>query len=492
MMKNREFQLKNVCLGLFAALLIVDHNSHAVDRPNVLFILADDLGYHDLGVTGSDLHQTPHIDRLASESVAFTQAYNAPTCSPTRAALLSGKNPATLGIVGHGGIRRMDGGGEFLASEEYTLAEALRDAGYATCHIGKWHVGNKGTSGPAEQGFEEVIASNEFCCPGSFFFPFRDPNKSGRLAERSAVPDLEDRQPGDHLTSCLGEEAVKFLKRQKDADRPFFLNLWYYAVHTPIQAQKDKVEKYRELIDDGAHHTNPHYAGLVEHLDDSVGSVLQALEDNGLADKTLVIFYSDNGGEVRQGITSNHPLRSGKTSLYEGGIRVPLFIRWPGVTRAGAACAEPVVGHDLYPTLLSVTGAAGDPRQNREMDGRDLSGLLRDPSAKLASRSLHWLRYGETFHYPSYRTDPIFGPSAAIRKGDWKMVERYPTPAGLQRKFELYQLVQDPSESVNLAESNPGKLMELRNDLVSWQRKINIPTYESLAWPAFEKVEESE
>ena len=305
------------------------------------------------------------------------------------------------------------------------------------------------------------------------------------------MPDLEDRKPGDHLTGELGKEAAAFIARQKGSDKPFFLNLWYYAVHTPIESKKEKVDKYKKLVKPNAHHRNPAYAGLVEHLDDSVGVVLKALADNGFADNTLVVFYSDNGGEIRKGITSNYPLRAGKTTLYEGGVRVPLFVRWPGVTVPGSVCNVPVIGHDWYPTLLEVTGTKGDRRHNREMDGMDLTRLLKDPSAKLKSRSLYWLRYGELVHYPTYKNDPVFGPSAAIRKGDWKMVERYPTPAGLERKFELYNLVDDPDESENLAASNPKKLAELQKDLARWQKKIGIPTYEELAWPAFEKAEMS-
>ena len=436
-----------------------------------------------------NLYQTPNIDVFAEESLRFDHAYTSPTCSPSRSAILSGKNPARLGIVGHGGRLSMAGGGDFLVSEEYTVAEALRDAGYATCHIGKWHVGSKGATGPKEQGFEEVIASNEFCCPGSYFYPYRDKSKSGKAAEKSAVPDLEDRGPSDHLTACLGEEAVKYLGRQKGEDRPFFLNLWYYAVHTPIQAQREKVDKYKELVNPAAHQRNPAYAALVEHLDESVGSVLKAIEENQLADKTIVIFFSDNGGEVRKGVTSNFPLRSGKTTLYEGGVRVPLFVRWPGVTRAGRVCSESVVGHDLYPTLLGMTGVSGSARQNAAMDGVDLTPLVRDPSAGLPPRAMHWLRYGELVHYPTYKNDPVFGPSAAIHQGDWKMIEHYPTPHGLERRYELFNLREDPCEKNNVASEETAKLAELQQELARWQKEVNVPSYEELAYPAFENVE---
>ncbi|SMP69100.1 Arylsulfatase A [Neorhodopirellula lusitana] len=488
---NRFTQTRHAFLALFFGVALTISSTAVMatgDRPNIVFILADDLGYSDLGCTGSDLYQTPNIDAFASDSLRFERAYTSPTCSPSRAAIMSGKNPARLGIVGHGGLRSMEGGGDFLVSDEYTVAEALRDSGYSTCHIGKWHVGTKGVTGPREQGFDEVIASNEFCCPGSYFYPFRDKRKTGKAAARSAVPDLDDRNPGDHLTKCLGEEAVDYLERQKTSDKPFFLNLWYYAVHTPIEAQRDKVAKYKQLVDPNGHQRNPSYAALVEHLDDSVGSVLKAIDEKGLSDNTIVIFFSDNGGEIRKGVTSNFPLRSGKTSLYEGGVRVPLFIRWPGITQAGQTCQEAVAGHDLYPTILRMTGVKGHAGQNAKMDGVDITQLLRDPSASLPSRAMHWLRYGELVHYPTYKNDREFGPCAAIRKGDWKMVERYPTPHGLEHRFELFNLQEDPYEAQNRASEEPAKLAELQRDLAAWQTEIEIPTYDELAYPAFEKM----
>ena len=458
-------------------------------RPNIVFVLADDLGWVDLGCTGSDLHQTPNIDQLAAASMGFTRAYTAPTCSPSRSALLSGKNPARLGIVGHGGIRKMGGGGDFLVSQEYTLAEALRDAGYSTCHIGKWHVGMATPNRPENQGFETVIATNRFCCPGSFFFPYKDLRKNSNNAALSAVPDLQDYSPDDHLSHCLGSEAAKYIKQAAKGDTPFFLNLWYYAVHTPIEAQSDKVEKYKALLQPGAKHRNPDYAGLVEHLDDSVGLVVQALKDAGVYDNTIIVFFSDNGGEARRGITSNSPLRHGKTTLYEGGVRVPLYVRWPGVTQPGTTSSQPVVGHDLYPTLLKMVGGTGQPEQNRHMDGVDISPLLRDPTATLAPRSIHWLRYGELVHYPTYKNSKVFGPSAAILgSDDWKLIEHYPTPHGLERRFELFDLNTDPYEQNNLADSHPQKVQQLRDELTHWQQEIDIPPYEELAYPAYEQV----
>ena len=485
-LSHRLATVATLVLALTSAISCLANSSR---KPNVVLILADDLGHKDLGCMGSELYETPNIDSLAKSSMTFENAYTSPTCSPSRAAILSGKNPARLGIVGHGGIRSMRGGGEFLVAEEYTIAEALLDAGYATCHIGKWHVGTKPETRPAAQGFDTVIASNNFCCPGSYFYPFRDKSKTGKAAERSAVPDLEDYDPDEHLSMCLGQEAAKYISQRKGKDKPFFLNLWYYAVHTPIEAKRDKVNKYRKLVQPDANQRNPAYAGLVEHLDDSVGLVLDALEENGFAENTIVVFFSDNGGEVRRAVTSNHPLRSGKASLYEGGVRVPMFVRWPGVTAGGETCRSPVVGHDLYPTILGMTKTAGQPEQNSAMDGKDFSTLLGDPASTLPPRTFCWLRYGEMVHYPSYKTDPVFGPAAAIQRDGWKLIEHYPTPAGLVRRFELFNLREDPNEKNDLAHERADMLKDLQQALSSWQKEIEIPPYEELALPAFAGAE---
>lgn len=462
----------------------------AKPKMNVVLILADDLGRHDLGCTGSDLYQTPNIDAFAAQSVSFTNAYSShPTCSPSRAAILSGKYPARLGIVSHGerGTVRGGGDGTFLESEEYTLAEALRDAGYTTCHIGKWHIGKDGIAGPKEQGFEHDIASNEFCCPGSFIYPYKDKNNPERTD--SEVPDLEDRGPDDHLTECLAEEAAKFISTQKDSDKPFFLNLWTYAVHTPIEAEKDKVDKYKKLVKPENRQTNPNYAALVEHLDDCVGQVLKAIKDNGLEGNTIVIFASDNGGATRTHSTNNWPLRNGKITQYQGGVGVPLFIRWPGVTLAGAECSVPTIGHDLYPTILNMVNVTGDLEQNAAMDGRDLTPLLRDPSLTTPlHEELHWLRMPVVFHYKTQLGERDMGPAGAVIKGDWKLLQFFPTPQGVEQALELYDLRNDRSETTNVADQYPEIVAELAQAMAGWRKETNAPTYEA-AYAEYEKIE---
>jgi len=453
-------------------------------KPNIVFILVDDLGWTDLSSSGSDLHQTPNMDALASESLSFSNAYAShPTCSPSRAAIMSGKYPARLGIVSHAARRGVAGSdGYFLDNEAYTLAKALRDVGYTTCHIGKWHLGTKEGTRAKNQGFQHVIASNDFCCPGSYFYPYQNPDANHAAA--SAVPDLEDRDPDDHLTEALGDEAAKFIAEHKE--EPFFLNLWYYAPHTPIEAKQEKVDKYKELVHEGLRHRNPHYAGLVEHLDDSVGVVLEAIRDNGLEDNTIVVFFSDNGGEIRGGITSNHPLRHGKVSQYLGGIRVPLFIKWPGVTSAGAVCDEPVIGHDFYPTFLKMAGIDSVPPQVGEIDGLDLSDLLHDPSGTLSREALYWLRYSEVFHYEK-GVKPL-GPCSTVIKGDWKLVEFFETPHGVKHSLELYNIVDDIGEQNDLASTYPEKVDELKQDLAQWREMMNAPPYKS-AYREYEKIQ---
>lgn len=419
----------------------VCHGADTQRPPNIVLILADDLGYTDLGCMGSKVYETPHIDRLAESSVRFSRAYSShPTCSPSRAALLTGKYPARLGIVGHGGRGTvLAGDGVFVPGEEFTLGEALSRLGYKTAHIGKWHVGEDGDSGPRDQGFAIDIASNDFCCPGSFFYPFRDRKKQGQAQQISAVPDLEDYSKNLHLSQCLASEASKFIA--EDTNEPFFLSLWHYAVHTPIEAKREKVQKYRKRITPQSTQRNANYAALVEHLDDAIGEVLDALRENGLEQNTIVIFFSDNDGEIARGVTSNAPLRDGKVSLYEGGIRVPLFIRWPGVTTAGSECETPVVGHDLFPTVIGMACGDRNLGEQTEIDGLDLAPLLHDPTTSLARNSLHWLRYPAIFHYRPDATSR--GPSGAILKGGWKMIEFFPTREGDEHRFELYNLQTD-------------------------------------------------
>ncbi len=420
-------------------------------RPNIILILADDLGWADLGCYGADLHETPNLDRLAAQGLRFTQAYaSAPVCTPTRAAILSGKHPARLHMTiwreattNPPGDRRLippvvqaD-----LPHSERTLAEVLHEAGYLTAHVGKWHLGEAGHF-PETHGFDVHVGGNHWGATATHFYPFRDTTHSG---ERRYVPGLDWGQSGEYLADRLTLAALDVVRRA--GDKPFFLNLWHYSVHTPIEAKSADVEHFQSRLTDAIHHRNAAYAAMVKNLDDSVGQLMAGLERAGVADRTIVIFSSDNGGYINapgqrpgaEPVTNNYPLRSGKGSLYEGGLRVPLIVRWPNTIAPGSTCHEPVVSADWYRTLLEVAGVEARLDAAQQSDGVSLFGLLKEPQRPLRREMLTW-------HYPHYY--PTTTPASAIRQGRWKLIEYYE-----DRRAELYDLETDPSEGHDLAGS---------------------------------------
>jgi len=423
-----------------------------VSRPNVVLLLADDLGAHDLGVTGSRFHETPHLDRLAREGVRFTQAYSAGTvCSPSRAALMTGKSPARLKITDWiPGERHPEAKlvppadwAQQLPLSEVTLAERARSNGLATLHIGKWHLGGEGF-GPLEQGFDGNLGGDHRGQPPSNFSPF-------------GLPKLKDGPAGEYLTDREGAEAAAYIASHRSV--PFFLQVAFHGVHTPLQARPELVEKYRrKAVTVGGGQTNATYAAMLESLDTAVGRILQALEDAGVAGNTVVLFTSDNGGLVlgKTPPTSNTPLRSGKGSPHEGGLRVPLIVRWPGVTQAGATSAEPVITMDVAAT---VAAAVSGSRETSLVDGLDLSPVLRNPAASLGRDALCW-------HYPHYHAGGAT-PFAAIRAGDWKLIQYYE-----EGRHELFDLAQDPGEAHDLSASQPDRVMDLARRLFDWQGKV--------------------
>ena len=457
-----------------------------VARPNIVLIVADDLGAMDLGCYGSKYHRTPHLDALAAAGVRFTDAYAAcPVCSPTRAAILTGKVPARVGITDWipGRSDRPDqrlSQPKFhheLPLAEVTIAEALRAAGYATAHIGKWHLGGAGF-GPLEQGFDVNIAGDHTGTPRSYFAPFE--GKRGGEAAPIKMPGLEVAQKGEYLTDRLGDEAVKFIAANEK--RPFFLYLPHYGVHTPIQATADAVAKFAPW--DGTPHgkqENPTYAAMLERVDASVGKIVAELKQRGLYDNTLIIFTSDNGGlATREGpntpATSNSPLREGKGWLYEGGIRVPLIAAGFGVSAKATSpnaqlndakprtCAVPVWSCDLMPTNLELCGVA--PLQ---VDGISIVDLLKNyendtqPGAAQRREALFW-------HYPHYANQGG-RPGGAIRAGDWKLIEFLDG-----YRHELYDL--RSGESRNVAAENPKIVDKLAAKLAAWRKEVGakMPT----------------
>ncbi len=431
------------------------------ERPNFVFFLIDDMGWTDAGCYGSTLYETPNIDRLAGGGMRFTDAYAAcPVCSPTRASIMAGKYPARLQITNYGG--------KPLPLAETTIAEALKEAGYATFFAGKWHIGAGSQYWPDRQGFDINIAGCGAGAPPSYFHPYGRPGKRGL--------DLAGGDEGEYLTDRLTDESLEFLDTV--GERPFLLYLSHYAVHTPLQAPKTLVEKYAAKIaglpkpqgpisrPEGRGTTdlvqdNPVFAAMIERVDTSVGRVLGKIDSLGLTDRTVVIFMSDNGGlsthvRMKPAPTCNVPLRAGKGWLYEGGIREPMIVRWPGVVKPGSTCDHPVTSTDFYPTMLDMAGLPLRPEQHR--DGVSLVPLLKDEGA-LDREAIYW-------HYPHHHGSGSV-PSAAVRAGQFKLIEWYESG-----RVELFHLGDDLGETHDLSTEMPEKTAQLRGMLDRWRKSV--------------------
>lgn len=462
----------------FFAFSLVGCSQKKEVKPNVLFILADDLGYHDLSVMGSDYYETPNVDRIANEGMMFTNGYAAcQVSSPSRASIMTGKFPARHGITDWIGAasgeqwRNTKRHSQLLPadyvhalpSEYITLPEAMKEAGYKTFFAGKWHLGGEG-SWPTDHGFDINRGGWDAGSPnGGYFDPYNNPN-------------LENRQPGENLSMRLARETVRFLgeNNPKETGQPVFAFLSFYAVHGPIQTTEEKWQKYRDKAADRGVadvgfvmgdrlptrvvQDNPIYGGLVEAMDDAIGHVLISLEAFGLDENTIVIFTSDNGGVVSGDAyaTSNLPLRSGKGNQYEGGIREPYFMKVPGVTKKGQVSDVPVSGTDFYPTILDLIGQPLRPDEHS--DGVSLVPLLKGES--IAERALVW-------HYPHYGNQGG-APSSIIRRGDWKLIHFYE-----DGHDELYNLSEDVGETNNLADENIEKATELNKELFAYLNSVD-------------------
>lgn len=444
------------------ALSVTGHSFAAAGPQNVVVIVADDLGWSDLGCYGADLHETPNLDQLAREGVRFTQAYAAPVCSPTRASLLTGKHWARLGItvwIEAANDQPTDqrllppAAADHLPHSEVTLAEHLKQRGYLTFHVGKWHLGNAPFY-PESQGFDVNIGGTLWGMPATYFHPFAGRTRGGELRY---VPGLGVGKPEDYLTDRLTDEALRLI--DEAGDQPFYLNLWYHSVHTPIQAKQELVQRYRQKLRPELQHQNATYAAMVHSLDDNIGRVLHRLKERSMLDRTLVVFLSDNGGVVGEYndkvVTTNAPLRSGKGSLYEGGIRVPWIMRGPGIA-TNRACDEPVVVMDLLPTVIARCQDKSLP--GLQLDGVDLSPVLAAPDARLADRSLN-------FHYPHYYSTTT--PVSAVRDGDWKLLSFYEDD-----RSELYHLPSDAGETRDLSSREPALVAQLQAKLHGWLEEV--------------------
>ncbi len=421
-------------------------------RPNIVFILADDLGCAQVGAYGNRYYRTPHIDSLGQDGVKFTRAYAAaPVCSPTRSALMTGKHPArtrvTNFIPGNAypwARLQQPRWQRFLPLEETTLAERFSAAGYVTALFGKWHLArgyfppDSIAEGPDRQGFTETFITHK--------------------PVESADPEQDA-----HNVQAITDRAVRFLAEHRS--EPFFLLLSHNTIHAPVMAPRALIEKYPP--GGGAHPENaPVIGAMMEVLDRGVGQVLAALDELGLSERTLVIFYSDNGG--LEASATQSPLRGGKAQLYEGGIRVPLLMRWPGVIKPGETSDFPLTAMDFFPTLLELGGARPEP--HAVTDGIDFTPVLRGATAP-ARPAMHW-------HFPHYHPAGA-APSGAIISGDWKLIENYEAAAtGDSPACELFNLREDPAEKNNLSLSDPERAAALRNDLAAWRDSVHaqMPT----------------
>jgi len=464
---TKAFYLYRLMPVMAILFMVSDMVAAETARPNIVLIVGDDLGAMDLGCYGSKFHRTPNLDKLAAQGLRFTQAYAAaPVCSPTRVALMTGQHPARVGLTDWlpGRANRPDqmlNRPEIpmqLPLEKLTMAEMLKAAGYGTIHVGKWHLGGEGF-GPLQQGFDVNIAGDQTGTPLSYFSPFK--NNQGRF-----MPGLEEAKDGEYLTDRLTDEALKQIDRQVAEKRPFFLYMPHYAPHTPMRAKAELIKGFDPAGIPGGRQRNPIYAAMLQSLDESVGRILQKLEEKGIADNTWVIFTSDNGGlATTEGpntpATSNAPLREGKGWLYEGGLRVPLLIKGPGVKSPGRAVDVPVVSMDLMPTVAALADGARLPDVQ---DGQSLLPVL-EGSGKPGRDTLYW-------HYPHYANQGG-RPGGVVRKGDWKLVQFYEND-----RQELFNVAKDGSESNNLSVAEPEKVKELAAELAAWRAAVGakMPT----------------
>jgi arylsulfatase A-like enzyme len=462
-------QMRLILALLFLLAHAVANAGQAPRKPNVIFILADDLGYTDLACYGSKYYETPNIDRLAAEGMRFTHGYTCgPNCQPTRAALLSGQYGPRTGVYTVGGVDRFDTSARPLVPvdnvvklplDRVTLGQAMKRAGYVTGIFGKWHLGEDGEHHPARRGFDEAIVSM------GLHFNFKT---------KPAVKV----EPGAYLADFLTDRSVDFIRRHKE--KPFFLYLPHFGVHSPFQAKKELIARFEKKPGVGGH-KDPTYAAMIASVDESVGRILKTLEELKLDEHTLVIFSSDNGGVggyAEAGllagggaITINLPLRGGKGMLYEGGVRVPYLFRWKGKIRPGSTSDEPITSVDLYPTLLDLAGGSPDAKQ--VLDGVSYVPLLTGSKDRLADRALYWhfpgylgLAKGKGEDERAWRTTP----AGAIQVGSWKLLEFFETG-----RLELYDLAKDVGQKNNLAKSMPERTRELHQRLIAWRQAIAAP-----------------
>ena len=435
--------------------------SKRAQKPNIVFLLADDLGWTGTGSFGSDFYETPNLDGMVNEGIKFTNAYAACTvCSPTRASIMTGMYPARLRctdfIAGQNRPKaklRIPDWTKQLESRHVTIAEALKGDGYRTAHIGKWHLSSP-TSRQTPDGTDALSQG--------FDVSIQKPNGAKGYFLRSSKGKGNSNE--GYLTDWLTDQACDYIAKSAEADEPFFLYFAYHTPHTPIQGRPDLVEKFRAKVAANALHRNPTYAAMVASLDQSVGRVFDALKSNGIEEDTLVIFTSDNGGltqryGVHDNFTENLPLRRGKGSAYEGGVRVPAIVKWPGNLPAGAQSDTPIMTIDYYPTLLALAGARGNEKHNEYVDGVNLLPVFKNPEHEYG-RNLYW-------HYPHYHAGGD-GPYSAIRHGNYRLIEFFEDDS-----IRLYDLAKDIGETMDLSRDKPEMTASLHAELKAWRGRVD-------------------
>jgi arylsulfatase A-like enzyme len=483
MMPFMTFRRELLKVVKFSTMLVILMASsvEASRRPNVVLILADDLGWNDTSLNdGSKFHRTPHLTRLAARGMAFSRAYAAsPLCSPTRASILTGQNPTRTGITAancHLPVARLkptrrpaDPTEKLMESESatrldtryVTLAESLAAAGYATGHFGKWHLGRTPYS-PLQHGFDVDFPRWAGPGPGrSYFAPWR-------------YNRVKANEPGEHIEDRLAKEAIQWMEKQTRAGQPFFLNYWQFSVHAPFEAKKERIKKYLAVADPKQPQHSPTYAAMVETLDENLGRILDAVDRLGIGDNTVFVFLSDNGGNIHRKIdntvpTSNAPLRGGKGTIYEGGVRVPCVVLWPGLTKPGSRSSEIIQSTDFYPTLLD--GLKIPRPAGTQFDGMSIMPALKGMPLK---------RKGIFTYFPHIAGVPDqLPPAIAVTTGKWKLIRLFHQGNLNAHQYRLYNLKSDPGETTDLSALEPGRVkaldMMIERHLTETRALVPIP-----------------
>jgi arylsulfatase A-like enzyme len=514
-LENKFNKMKIIFCFLFLVIVFTSHagnnlpNDILNEKPNIILFLVDDMGWMDCGAYGSEYYETPNIDALAQRGILFTDAYSAsPLCSPTRASILTGKYPARHGITsasGHLHPQPLDHNympeaaapnrkiihpesKNYLDLEEYTIAEALKDAGYRTAHLGKWHIGLTRKYWPDQQGFDVTFHCAPDPGPPSYFSPYDVHQEGEPRGKYKYVGNITDGPDGEHIMDRLADEAAKFI--EECGNKPFLLHLWSYGVHGPWQAKEEYIKEFAKKTDPRGKQGNPVMASMLKSVDECLGSIVTKLEEEGITDNTIIIFFSDNGGNIHSNIkgnsmfsneqekevpwmriyreyadhlppTNNYPLRKGKSWTFEGGIRVPLIVVWPGVVKPGSRSNEVVSAIDFYKTMLGMAGL--EPDQNQLIDGVNFLPVLTG-RGKLERKALfNFFPHG----------GPAKPASVTVRAGDWKLIRRFETNDLFPEEHLLFNLQDDIGEMNNLTMKNPDKLKELKQMINHFLKETN-------------------